>query len=173
MPSSTPGQIAATHFSADTQEFIRLLSKWAVRYVVVGGEAVIYYGYARFTGDVDFFYSDQSENVFRLFDALTEFWQSNIPGIKSATELAEPGVVLQFGRPPNRIDLLNRIDGVDFEAAWSGKLSLRMVQSEAEVPLFVLNIDHLIRNKRAAGRPKDLEDLKYLESAVGLNSAAP
>ena len=49
-------RIESAHFSPDVREFIGLLHKHGVRYVIVGGEAVIYYGYARFTGDVDFFY---------------------------------------------------------------------------------------------------------------------
>lgn len=46
----------AAHFSKDIQDFIRLLNQHHVRYLIVGGEAVIYYGYARLTGDVDFFF---------------------------------------------------------------------------------------------------------------------
>src|SRR5947208_3209794 len=59
--------IEAAHFSPDTLEFIRLLQKYGVRYVIIGGEAVIFHGYARFTGDVDFFYSSDAENADRLF----------------------------------------------------------------------------------------------------------
>ena len=167
MSPSPTGRIEGSHFSTDTLAFIASLGRWGVRYVLVGGEAVIYYGYTRFTGDVDFFYSDRNEDVAKLFGALGEFWRGSIPGIESAAELAEPGVVVQFGRPPNRIDLLNRIDGVGFEEAWSSKLALQIILPETEVPVFMLDLNHLIRNKRAAGRPKDLDDLKYLESAAG------
>lgn len=87
----------ASHFSQDIQEFLRLLSKYDVKYVIVGGEAVIYYGYARLTGDVDFFYEASQKNVKKLFETLTEFWASNIPGIEKAEEMLELGVVIQFG----------------------------------------------------------------------------
>ncbi|MBA7492355.1 hypothetical protein ES702_02905 [subsurface metagenome] len=63
----------SSHFSIDIREFIRLLSIHKVRYVIVGGEAVIYYGYARLTGDVDFFYEAISENVKKLYSALDDF----------------------------------------------------------------------------------------------------
>lgn len=44
-----------SHFSKDVREFLMLLAKYQVKYLIVGGEAVIYYGYARLTGDIDFF----------------------------------------------------------------------------------------------------------------------
>src|SRR5258708_7354328 len=112
MPHHQEGSIESSHFSADILEFVHLLQVHKVKYIVVGGEAVIYHGYPRFTGDIDFFFSDAPENVQAIFAALREFWGGTVPGIQSAEELAEPGVIVQFGRPPNRIDLLNRIDGV-------------------------------------------------------------
>ena len=50
-----PEKIDAAHFSPDTRKFVALLLQHSVRYVIVGGEAVIFHGYARLTGDVDFF----------------------------------------------------------------------------------------------------------------------
>jgi hypothetical protein len=90
--------------------------------VVVGGEAVIFHGYARFTGDAHFFYANGQQNVQALFRLLEAFWGGAVPGIATSGELMEPGLVVQFGRPPNRIDLLNRIDGVGFEEAWDTRL---------------------------------------------------
>jgi hypothetical protein len=163
MPHQPKNSIESSHFSPDTLEFIRLLSKYGVKYVVVGGEAVIYHGYPRFTGDIDFFFSDSNENIQALFAALREFWSENIPGIQSPEELAEPGVIIQFGRPPNRIDLLNRIDAVPFQDAWKDKIELRITAADSEISLFMLDLQNLLRNKRASARPKDLDDLKVLE----------
>ena len=163
MPHQPKNSIESSHFSPDTLEFIRLLSKYGVKYVVVGGEAVIYHGYPRFTGDVDFFFSNGNENIHALFAALREFWSENIPGIQSPEELAEPGVIIQFGRPPNRIDLLNRIDAVPFQDAWKDKIELRITAADSEISLFMLDLQNLLRNKRASARPKDLDDLKVLE----------
>jgi hypothetical protein len=162
MPPPPEASIDGAHFSPDTLEFIRLLAARKVQYVVVGGEAVIYHGYPRFTGDVDFFFSDCTENIDALFAVLLEFWAGNIPGIQSPCELAEPGVVVQFGRPPNRIDLLNRIDGVLFSDAWKDKIELSIKARDSVIPLFMLDLQNLLRNKRASGRPKDLDDLAAL-----------
>ena len=163
MPHQPKNSLESSHFSPDTLEFIRLLSKYGVKYVVVGGEAVIYHGYPRFTGDIVFFFSDSNENIHALFAALREFWSEKIPGIQSPEELAEPGVIIQFGRPPNRIDLLNRIDAVPFQDAWKDKIELRITAADSEIPLFMLDLQNLLRNKRASARPKDLDDLKVLE----------
>src|SRR5688500_12636840 len=119
MASAEKRQIDAANFSPDTLEFIRLLAKYSVRCVIVGGQAVIFHCYARFTGDVDFFYSNEPANAEALFRALLEFWEGNIPGIFCAADLQQPATVIQFGRPPNRIDLLTSINGVTFEEAWS------------------------------------------------------
>lgn len=154
--------IAPDHFSPDTREFIRILGRRKVRYVIVGGEAAIFHGHARLTGDVDFFYESSRPNVALLADALHAFWNGSIPGIESETDFLEPGVIVQFGRPPNRIDLLNRIDGVTFEEAWETKTSVPMPDSSGVVTVHFLSRDCLIRNKEAAGRPKDLDDLDYL-----------
>jgi len=163
MPHQPNQPIEASHFSPDTLEFIRLLNIHRVQYVVVGGEAVIYHGYPRFTGDIDFFYSDSEENIHALFAALREFWSGNIPGIQSPQELAQPGVIIQFGRPPHRIDLLNRIDAVPFRDAWKDKLELPITAPDSGIPLFMLDLQNLLRNKRASARPKDLDDLQVLE----------
>lgn len=143
-------------FSPDTRDFLVLLARHQVRYLIVGGEAVIYYGYARLTGDIDFFCDRTSENVARLYSALHEFWEGTIPGVQSAHELFQQGLILQFGVPPNRID------GVEFREAWPRRKTLRL-GVEPEGPLVhYIGIDDLIRNKRAAGRAKDLDDLRYL-----------
>lgn len=155
-------RIEASHFSSDTQEFIRLLYEHDVRYVISGGEAVIYYGYARLTGDVDFFYDRRSENAHRLFQTLSDFWGGDVPGVSEAEELTKAGLVLQFGRPPNRIDLINRIDGVAFDEVWEERQEVSLVSEGETVPLFYIGLEQLITNKQATGRPKDQEDLAYL-----------
>lgn len=155
-------RIDATHFSPDIQEFIRLLHTHRVRYVIAGGEAVIYYGHVRLTGDVDFFYDRQADNTQRLFLALSDFWDGDIPGVSEAEELRTAGLILQFGRPPNRIDLINRIDGVAFEEAWSGRREVLLTSETDAVPMYYIGLEQLIANKQSAGRPKDHEDLTYL-----------
>ena len=159
-----PVQVDPSHFSSDTAAFIRLLHRHSVRYLIVGGEAVIFYGHARLTGDVDFFFDPSSENAERLFQALIDFWDGQVPGIASATELAEPGLVVQFGVPPNRIDLINFIEAVSFEEAWQSRVTVVMDDGDG-CSLQFIGLETLIRNKAALNRPKDVDDLEYLRSA--------
>lgn len=160
----SPERIDQAYFSLDIREFIVLLHQHGVRYVVVGDEAVIHYGHARLTGDIDFFYDRSPENARALYDVLLAFWSNNVPGLSAANELLEDGVIVQFGRPPNRIDLLNRIDGVSFTEAWESRVTVPLQVPDGSVSLHFLGLEHLIRNKEAAGRPKDLDDLAYLKS---------
>lgn len=155
----------ASHFSEDIQEFLRLLAKYEVKYVIVGGEAVIYYGYARLTGDVDFFYENSKQNVVDLFKVLKEFWKGDIPGINKVEELLEAEIIIQFGTPPNRIDLLSKIDAVTFQEAWLNRTTVHLELEGEKVPVYFIGLDELIVNKEALKRYKDLEDLKYLRRA--------
>ncbi len=107
----------ADHFSAAVQALVALLEQHRVRYLLGDGEAVIYHGYPRLTGDVDFWFDQTSENVSRLFAALVEYWDGAVPGVADPAELMVPAMIVQFGRPPNRIDLLSAIEGVRFEDA--------------------------------------------------------
>jgi len=151
-----------SYFSPDILEFLRLLSENKVRYLIVGGEAVIYYGYARLTGDVDIFYERTENNARALYEALNLFWKEQVPGIKDHTEFLEKGEIIQFGRPPNRIDLINDISGVVFEKAWlNRKLEEVVIKGQKHIVCYI-GLEDLIENKRYANRYKDLEDLKYL-----------
>jgi hypothetical protein len=144
-------------------DFLHALSERGVHYMIVGGEAVIYYGHARVTGDIDFFYDRSVENVERLFSALRDFWGGKVPGLVSSDELLEPGLILQFGVPPNRIDLVNEIDGVTFAEAWPNRVPVTVVRDEGEFSLWFVGLQELLKNKRAAARPKDLDDVQFLE----------
>jgi len=157
-----PQVVSTTGLSADVIEFIRLLWRSKVRCLMVDGEAVIFHGYPRLTGDVDFFYDRSRDNAARLFKALAVFWDNDIPEVRAASELLEPGIVVQFGRPPNRIDLHNQIDGVSFGSAWRSRIPVELKTRSGSVRLFYIGIGPLRRNKRASGRAKDLDDLEHL-----------
>ena len=152
------------HLARDIVELIRLMQLHEVRFVLVGGEAVIYYGYPRVTGDVDFFYERSIENTRRLFAALEEFWAGPVPGVERFEELMEPGLSLMFGRPPNRVDLLNRISGVDFDEAWTSRVLDTIHAETEEIPLPIIGLQALIKNKQASARNKDLDDVEHLTS---------
>jgi hypothetical protein len=164
MPSR---RVDPSHFSPDTVAFIEALSRHQVRYLVAGGEAVIYHGHARLTGDVDFFYDRDEPNVGRLYAALRDFWGGPPPGISGEQELAHRGLVLQYGVPPNRIDLINDIDGVGFDEASANRIEATICREAGGVPVSYLGLKELIRNKEACGGPKDLDDLAYLRRSAG------
>ena len=153
------------YFSADVSEFLFLLSKYEAQYLIVDGEAVIYYGHARLTGDIDVFYGTSPGNVEALFGALNEFWDGDIPGIGDRKELAKKGMVFQFGVPPNRIDLINDIQGIKFAPAWKRRTKEMIPHGRKKFGIFYIGLEDLLMNKKAAGRPRDLEDLKFLLKA--------
>ena len=152
-----------TGFSRDAREFLILLLHHKVRYLIVGGEAVIYYGYARLTGDIDIFYSCSKPNALRLFKALSAFWSGSVPGVGAAEELMEPGVIVQFGRPPFRIDLINKINGVMFAKAWRAREDVTFTAEGCPIQIHYIGLEDLVRNKACTARPKDLDDLQYLK----------
>lgn len=167
-----PKNIDPSAFSPDILEFIGLLQSHNVRYLIVGGEAVIFYGHIRLTGDVDIFFDCEAPNTLALFEALNEFWGGPVPGLVDHTELQKPGVIFQFGSPPNRIDLLNEIDGVGFAQAWPGRTTVHIEIESGPVPVHYLGIQELIQNKQASARPKDLDDVPYLIRAQQLRDSS-
>lgn len=153
------------HLAPDLQEFVRLLHVYGVRYLIVGGEAVIHHGYPRLTGDVDFFYERTPANVRRLYAALEEFWNGPVPAIAAAEELLEPDLIVQFGRPPNRIDLIGSLGSVRFAGAWRRRVEERLeIEGEEALPFPIIGLSDLLKAKRDAGRPKDLDDIDHLRA---------
>lgn len=140
----------------DLREFIVLLNSHEVEYLLVGGHAVAYHGYPRFTGDIDFFIRTTSLNAQRVLDVLTVFGFGGL-GI-SEHDLMASGRIVQLGQPPNRIDILTSISGVDFDTAWQARVQATL--DDQPVPL--IGWSELLRNKKAAGRQKDLADLEKL-----------
>ena len=148
--------------SRDVLEFLGLLAAHEVRYLLIGGIAVIFHGHARLTGDVDFLFDPSPDNVRRLWTVLVEFWRGNVPGLQSADELLDPEVIVQFGRPPNRIDLIGGLRTVPFDQAWQSRIAFAVDVDGRQFPVWILGLEDLKRSKREAGRPKDLEDLRHL-----------
>ncbi|MHA1370722.1 MAG: DUF6036 family nucleotidyltransferase [Promethearchaeota archaeon] len=153
-------------FSKDVQDFLFLLYSHKVKYLIVGGEAVIYYGHARLTGDIDIFYDTSKQNIGNLFEMLRQFWSGNIPSIHNKNELIEPGLIIQFGVPPNRIDLINKISGVTFQKAWRNKETALIQVHHQQIPIHYMGIKELIKNKETVGRFKDLDDLRFLRNVL-------
>src|SRR4030042_2674552 len=136
-----------SYFSRDIQDFLTLLFKHKVRYLIVGAEAVIFHGFARLTGDIDIFFEPSPKNCRALFSALQEFWAGPVPGIGSPAELATKGTIIQFGYPPNRIDLINAISGVNFSEAWMGRSPQTFLIRKQSVTVHYIGRSALIKNK--------------------------
>ena len=154
-----------SYFSNDILDFFYLLYRYNVKYMVVGGEAVIFYGHARLTGDIDFYYERSKKNIDSLYKALKDFWNNDIPGIESKKELLKEGMVFQFGVPPNRIDLINSIEDISFSEAWENRFGSMIKYKRTKIDIYYLGLDDLIKNKKAVRRYKDKEDLKFLIKA--------
>jgi hypothetical protein len=129
-----------------------------VEFLLVGAYAMAAYGLPRATGDIDLWVRCNSENASKIMMALTNFG-APLSGI-TEEDFTKPDLVFQVGVAPRRVDILTSIDGIDFEEAWLEHTNLAL--EGEEVP--VISRTHLIRNKRASGRPKDRVDVIWLET---------
>lgn len=145
-------------FSRDFKEFADLLNRNGVEYLVVGGYAVGAHGCPRYTGDIDFWIRGDVENGERLLKAMAEFGFTAVN--LNVEEITTPGKVLQLGRPPYRIDILNTLDGVEFSDCYTRRVTISL----DNVPVPFIGLDDLKKNKKAMGRHKDLADIEALES---------
>ncbi len=142
------------------RDFRDLLAEFNVQnveYLVVGAYALAAYGHVRATKDLDIWVRPNPENARQVIKALQAFG-APLQDL-TETDLTTPGVVFQIGIPPVRIDVLTEIDGVEFAEAWSARVLTKF--ADQSVP--VLSREHLIKNKRAAGRTQDLADVEKLE----------
>jgi hypothetical protein len=158
-------ELKASSFSQDTLELLQLLYKFQVEYLIVGGYAVNYYGHLRLTGDIDIYFSNSDLNVLKLYDVLSEFWGGNIPNLENPEDLKDSNMVLQYGVPPNRVDLINTVDGIEFDEAWKTKEEVSVHLKDKVIYLHYISLDLLIRNKEKVKRPKDIDDLEFLKAA--------
>ncbi len=149
--------MATTHLPPDFKEFFQLLNANRVEYLLIGGYAVGCYGYPRPTADVDVWIATSPDNARRVLAALEAFGFGAGAGA-SAELLTQPGNVVRMGVPPLRIEIQTEISGVRFAECYAR----RMVKELDGVPVPIIGIEDLKRNKRAAGRHKDLADLENL-----------
>ena len=126
--------------------------------MVVGGYAVAFYGYPRFTKDIDIFYQCTPENIASVRNALISFGfdKDAIP----EEAFLEKGSIIKFGIEPVRVDMLNEIDGIVFEETYPNAVRGRY----GKVTINFISKEDLIRNKKASGRTQDKLDLENLES---------
>ena len=149
---------ANTALSPDFQDFVASLDEHRVDAVLVGGYALGVHGVIRATSDIDFLYRRTAKNVRALAAAMDAFGAP--PSVVDADALMTTGIVTQFGQPPQRIDLLNELDGVTFAAVWTGALTIRIDGRS----LRVIGLTELRKNKASTGRKKDAEDVRRLDA---------
>ena len=146
--------------SPDFKELLSILAKHEVRYLVVGGYAVMRYTEPRFTKDLDLWISTDEKNSSAVFAALKEFGAP----LKDLTsdDFTQKGHFYQMGNPPFRLDVMMSIPGVEFESAWEHREDVPL---EGLTVPFISRAD-LIKAKEASGRPQDLIDAENLRKAA-------
>ena len=131
-----------------TPEFSELLSTFndhEVKYLIVGGFAVMKYSEPRYTKDLDIWVEASSENASKVFAALHEFG-APLAGL-TEQDFVESGFY-QMGRPPSRIDVMMSLDGIEFATAWQKRMSANF----RGVPTHFIGKEDLLHNKELVGR---------------------
>ncbi len=143
--------------SPDFKNLLSLLEKNKVRYLVVGGYAVMKYSEPRYTKDLDLLIATDSKNAELIFRVLKEFG-APLKGL-TAEDFTEEEYFYQMGKPPFRLDIMMSIPGIKFELAWKNRV--KIILDDLSIP-FISKQD-LIIAKKASGRPQDLIDAASLE----------
>lgn len=143
--------------SKDFKEFIELLNGHNVRYLVVGGYAVAFHGYPRYTKDLDVWIELSAQNADNVMKALNEFGFGGL-GLKSE-DFLESDQIIQLGYPPNRIDILTTLKEINFEDCYKARVEVDI----QGLKINFIDLENLKHNKRATGRPQDLADAENLE----------
>ena len=141
----------------DFREFIALLNEHEVRYLVVGGHAVTFHGYPRYTKDLDVWVDVDESNAAKLMSALETFGFGSV-GLQVSDFLGTDQLI-QLGYPPQRIDILTGCKGVEFDHSFESKY---VVEIEG-LPINIIGLENLKTNKAAVGRPQDLADIANLQ----------
>jgi hypothetical protein len=142
------------------QDFVDLLRAFValdVRFLVVGAYALALHGRPRATGDLDVWVDATPENARRVVQALASFG-APVDQVSEA-DFSSPGIVLQLGVAPGRIDILTALTGLSFEEAWPG----RVHEAVGDVAVNFIGRESFIKNKRAIGRARDLGDIDGME----------
>jgi len=144
-------------FEPDFIDFIELLNKHQVEYLVVGAHALAFHGRPRHTGDLDIWIRPSLENASKLVKTINDFGFGSL-GL-TVEDFIKENYVTQLGYPPLRIDILNSISGVFFEEAY-----LHKINGEIEgMKISFISVQDFIENKKASGRSKDFADIELLK----------
>ncbi len=148
---------------ANLKELLRAFNDHAVRYLVIGGYAFGVHAEPRGTKDLDLFIRSDDENSNAVFRALAQYG-APLNGLTPADFM--DGSTFQIGQPPERVDILQQIDGISFDEAWENRIEGAI---DGDIPTSVISKDDLIRNKLASGRDQDKLDVKLLRAAGRAN----
>lgn len=143
----------------DLMDLLGAFSSSSVDYLIVGGWAVSVHSEPRFTKDLDLLIGTAQDNLERAARALIQFGAPE--AIVSKARSLAPDEFLFFGVPPARVDVLRYIPGVQFDEAFARRVDVTW----GDTVVHVISREDLIAAKRAAGREKDLRDLRALEKA--------
>lgn len=140
----------------DFKEFIQSLNENDVKYLVIGGYAVALHGHPRYTKDIDIWVRGDIANAQKILKALEQFGFGSLNITKE--DFQDPEQVIQLGRPPRRIDLLNDLTGLNFDECYPSRIHVQIDNITATF----IDLDNLVKSKKASGRHSDLADLEKL-----------
>ncbi len=140
----------------DFNEFLKSFEEEKVDYLLIGGYAVGFYGYARATADLDVWIAVNPINAEKVVRALRRFGM-NTPDLTPDLFLEE-GKIARMGVPPLRIEIQTGVSGVDFESCYKRRQRVDVRGFDVNI----IDLEDLKANKRAANRFKDLDDLEHL-----------
>ena len=148
--------MATIHLPPDFKDFLKLLKEHRVKYLLIGGYAVGYYGYPRATADMDIWIAIHPQNAKRVVSVLREFG-FDVPELSAELFLKEDQII-RMGLPPVRLEITTSISGVSFDECYKN----RLVETLDGVEVNLISLRDLKVNKKASGRHKDLNDLENL-----------
>ncbi len=141
----------------DFKEFIELLNKNNVKYMVIGGYAMALHGLPRYTKDIDIWVKSEKQNAENILVVLNQFGFGSLK--ITIDDLTKPDTIIQLGYPPIRIDIITELKGLTFDHAYSKKEKIELDQVEINY----IDLDSLIINKKSVARDQDILDAKQLE----------
>lgn len=146
-------------FSKYHLEFLKSLVHHGVKFLIIGGQAAIYYGVRRNTGDLDILVEPNRQNGEKLLKA---FQEMELVFEDLRPEEFEQQLFLGLGFEPDAVDILSIAPGVDFDSAFRQS----SVIEDSHVKLHIISLDDLIKNKEALNREGEKKLLDQYDVAV-------
>jgi hypothetical protein len=154
----------------DYKDLLFAFHAHGVKYLIVGGYAVIFHAQPRATKDIDFFIKADPENAKAIYAALAEFG-APLEGIRPE-DFTDRSSFFRFGRDPQGFDLLPDIPGMDFDTAWERRVE-GVIDAQSGLKVFFISKDDLIAAKLASGRTRDLADVEDIRTAAASQEPRP